>query len=557
MQLAIRPTIWLRLTPHFDSLGVSALSVRLEIFQEFPTGQPMFVFNTFLDNVPAPPLEESDVIAIDDQGALPFKFVNIPTKGRNRQQHWCPVRAVKGTLVIAYDVSARKVDKFTPVGTRIDLRRDQGGLQGVGKWFLPQLISDLTYTNVVEWRLPSNAPQETRCLWSFGEGPKAIKRVGKSDAIWDSVYMAGPIRSYPETKPEFYNSEGFSVCHWFGSLPENLDRIKGYNTELFPRMMAHFRSHDETYHVFIRKVPFGYGGTGFLSSYVLEYDETIHAASDDALTRLFTHEMVHSFSKMDHEDGGYDNAWFTEGIAEFYSALLPYRFGLRPRGYWADSINSHVRGYFTSPRINMDMHYAMKAFFDEWYVDWIAYKRGCSYLVLLDAILRRASGKFDITTLGPLDDIVIDMAQRTKRGEMIRSNEWFGYLRRFLGEGDFPFEEHFYGMIRGETLDFSMIAGHPTYRFFRCDRRILEYGLDRSSLRTRHITGVIKDSPPDRAGIKDGDVIVKASNHNQCAEDIHAKMTLVLQKGDREETIVYLPRLDQTTLSYELPQEEA
>lgn len=108
--------------------------------------------------------------------------------------------------------------------------------------------------------------------------------------------------------------ESLAACCWFGSLPGNLDRVKKYNAELFPPMAAHFEVSGETYRVFIRKAEIGFGGTGFLSSYVLEYDETVEAETDDELKELFTHEMVHSFSTMNPEEDDYDNGWFTEGI---------------------------------------------------------------------------------------------------------------------------------------------------------------------------------------------------------------------------------------------------
>ncbi|KAH6967844.1 hypothetical protein BKA56DRAFT_497033 [Ilyonectria sp. MPI-CAGE-AT-0026] len=551
MQLPSEPVISLRLTPHFDADGASGISVLLKIEQPAAlAGQPMFIFNTFTDNVPAPSFKEETIRARDGQGVVPIVFHDIPSRSRNTQQHWYPGRDTSGDVVLEFDVLPRLVDIKTPVGTRIDLRRDQGGLQAVGKWFLPRFISEKTHTNIVEWCLPPNAPEGTRCVWSFGEGPRPIVRVGRSDTIWDTVYMVGPIQSYPPTVSEVRDG---STCYWFGSLPDKLDRLKTYNTELFPKMMEYFGSSGGSYGVFIRKVLIGYGGTGFLGSYVLEYDETVLKQPDHFIISLFTHEMVHSFSKLDSEDDGYDNAWFTEGIADLYASLLPYRFGLRGKDYLIYTINSHVQAYFTNPRINMDIRDAAAEFFSDWYAVWIAYKRGYCYLMFIDCILRKAVGNFDIMSNSPLDEIVIDLARRTRKGERVTGKDWLEYLGRYLDADGFPFQQHFQRMLRGQTLDFSgTFAGHPSNAFVRDDMRILHFGFGRNSLRTHVLAHVEEGSQAYAAGLRNGDEIVSASNHNRCTEDVFATYTLTIKRGGHQETIEYYPRLERKTVSWTL-----
>ncbi|RBR19411.1 hypothetical protein FVER53590_29386 [Fusarium verticillioides] len=73
--------------------------------------------------------------------------------------------------------------------------------------------------------------------------------------------------------------------------------------------------------------------------------------------------MVHSFSDLSHEEDGYDNDWFREGIAKLYSAYLPYRFGFRDKAFLIESLNRHLQGYFSSPRISMDIREAGEEIF--------------------------------------------------------------------------------------------------------------------------------------------------------------------------------------------------
>jgi hypothetical protein len=210
MQLPDHPIIDLCLTPRFGADGPHTLDVRLRV-QEPGTAasQPLFRYDTFLDNVPTHPYQESDIHATDDLGPLPLAFVTLPGPGPNTQQHWCPARDTHGDVVLGFAAAARHVDRHTPLGARIDLRRDQGGLQGVGRWFLPCVVvvsgrrgKTTMHTNIVRWwLLPDEAPADTRCVWSFGEGGAPVVRVGPASTTCESVYMVGPVRSYPDVVP--------------------------------------------------------------------------------------------------------------------------------------------------------------------------------------------------------------------------------------------------------------------------------------------------------------------------------------------------------------------
>ncbi|GKT45727.1 uncharacterized protein ColSpa_05908 [Colletotrichum spaethianum] len=313
MQLPSHPLYSLQLTPRFDADGASSLAVLLRLqLPSFKAQEPVFIFNTFYGNVSGHPFKEKDIRSTDDEGPLHVRFQDLPSQGRDKKQHWLFTRKTRGNIILQFDVFPRKVDIRTPLGARIDLRRDQGGLHGSGSWFLPQLISDQVFTIVVKWNVPADAPESTRCVWSYGEGTKPLVRVDHSRIIRDTVYMVGPVRSFPEVSPG--DDGAFSACYWFGSLPPNLDRLKAYNNALFPKMAAFFESSGKPYRIFLRKSIIGFGGTGFDASYMLEYDDRSSDVTDDALIKLFTHEMVHSFAALDPEEDGHENEWFIEGI---------------------------------------------------------------------------------------------------------------------------------------------------------------------------------------------------------------------------------------------------
>ncbi|OHE99931.1 hypothetical protein CORC01_04832 [Colletotrichum orchidophilum] len=546
MQLPPHPLYSLELTPRFDADGVSSLGVLLRLqLPAIKAGEPVFTFDSFSANVPGHPFKEEDINSTDDAGPLDIRFHNLPPEGRDRKQQWFFNREHQGDVILQFDVFPRKVNIRTPLGARVDLRRDQGGLHGAGLWFLPQLIADQLFTVVVKWNLPADAPASTRCVWSYGEGTKPIVRVGRSNILRNTVYMVGPVQSSAGASS--------SACYWFGDLPSNLDRLKGYNTALFPKMEDYFGLSGGTYRMFMRKSIVGYGGTGFDASYMLEYDDRSINVADDSLLLLFTHEMVHSFAMIDPGEAN-ENEWFIEGVAELYSSYLPYRFGFRGKDFLIKTINDHLQGYFTSPRINMDIRDAATAKFNDWYAEWISYKRGFAYLLFLDLYLRRHTRSYDFATAGPLDSVILGLSKRNRQGETVGGRDWLESVKTSLGSGDLPIEEQYQDMLRGRTvIDFDgLFVGEPLNKLKPAQLPIMDFGFDKRSTNSRVVTGLIPKSPAAEAGLWEGAQIVSTSLASDCIDDIQSTYKVLVQDGDGTRLIEYIPRTKETALSWQL-----
>ena len=329
MQLPAYPAIRLCIQPHFDNLGAAShLSVTYRLQtpppQEQNDAKPTaydglrLFFETSYGNVPSHPYNPEDIRASDAAGPLRLEFVSSGGEQETNVQEWRPAeqsRCFQGEVKLCMDVWPRHVDSLTPLGPRVDLRRDHGGMLGSGRWFLPKpAVSFKTFVNVMEWDL-SLAPANTRAIWSHGEGPSPIIVEGPVDTLLETVYMVGPVQSYPPG-PRRSADPGFCGCYWLGdALPSNLDRLKDFNSALFTPMASMF--HDGVvkgaYRVFVRRSERGFGGRGFRDSYVLEIDGSSKDEDGDDVRNLFAHEIVHSFALMDEEEDGDDNAWFTEG----------------------------------------------------------------------------------------------------------------------------------------------------------------------------------------------------------------------------------------------------
>ncbi|PYI35267.1 peptidase M61 domain-containing protein [Aspergillus indologenus CBS 114.80] len=510
----------LTITPHFTADEADRLSVQLTLQDpRCAAHDPLFLFETSYGNVPAHPYNEHDITASDAAGQLSLSFTD-PTDPTTTDQEWRVDRDTVGDVQLRFRVTPRAVDRTTPIGPRVDLRRDQGGLIGNGRWFLPRPADERVYRHVVAWDL-SHAPPRTRAVWSFGEGPDPVVRAGPPTVLIDSVYMVGPIESYPRNHHAVVAASPRAQVFWFGQLPGNLQRLHPYTILLYPKLAAFFRNPDAvSYHIFIRRVLRGFGGHGCQGSYVLEYDASSEEETEEELVALFSHEMVHSFVMMGPETDGYGNGWFIEGLAQLYSAYLPYRFGLRGAEYPRNRINAYLSAYGTSPRIGMDARDSQAEFYDDWYAELIPYMRGFAYLLQVDSRLRKMAGRFGLDADSPLDEIVIAMARRWRSGERLRASDWLDYLRPFLGAG-----------VARELQD--MLRGR---------QEVLEFGFSLASVNRRVICGVVLGSRAANAGLEDGLPLVSTTRAGRCSTSLSATMDVVVERGGDRVQILYWPR---------------
>lgn len=304
------PVFRISITPLFDHQGASSLSIQQTLHRpRCIAHEALLLFETRYGNVPAYQFTEEDVLAFDHDGPLPIYFTK--TKLNSPDQEWRVKRNTSGKVSLHFKVFPRYVDIETPMGPRVDMRRDQGGLISGGRWFLPRPAANRVWCNVVEWDL-SEAPLGTRAMWSYGEGPGPISRDGYPMTVANSIFMVGPIKSYPEPASNKRPLSSANI-NWFGELPDNIHSLNQYNESFFLNLAAFFLREKASYSIFIRRVVRGYGGSACLESYMFEYDDTICKETDEELVSLFSHEMIHSFSLMDPEDDGYDNGWYIEG----------------------------------------------------------------------------------------------------------------------------------------------------------------------------------------------------------------------------------------------------
>lgn len=316
MRSSSSPSIYLTLTPNFNaSQHIISLSAVLAMQDTYRAnaGDVLLEMTMAVGNVPSNDYSGANALkATDDNGILPLTFNDAD----NGMRYWYSSRATHGRITAEFEALPRQLDDHTPVGPRVDLRMDQGGLIGAGYTFIPVPPNRDTIFNIhLNWNL-SGAPEGTTAAWSFGDGIMSNKS-GTVDVLTKTTYMVGPINKYTSNiTPRYGMSKDFGV-YWFGS-PKAFD-IQSCARDLeklFGKMALFFEDKDESYRIFLRFNPYrGYGGTGFSRSFVLEYDPYVVIDEDDLLF-LFTHEMVHNWPLLEQLSDGHseEGSWYSEGM---------------------------------------------------------------------------------------------------------------------------------------------------------------------------------------------------------------------------------------------------
>lgn len=242
-------------------------------------------------------------------------------------------RSPIGDIIFASDVQAlgREEDEATHRNDPSALRRDRGGLMGAGRYFLPRFDLDACRM-LVGWDL-SGCPTGTAAVTSFSEGPDPVEVLGGSDALLDCVFMVGPgIGRFPtppaeaapnQQQPASELGAGAGTTYWFGELPENLYALRDYAANIFPRMAEHFADQGGSYRMFLERTTKGLGGTAFGPSGIIDYDDDARGEEDWDLVRVLNRTMVSAWARLDPEDDGAENDWFTQGERAQTTLLSP------------------------------------------------------------------------------------------------------------------------------------------------------------------------------------------------------------------------------------------
>jgi predicted metalloprotease with PDZ domain len=330
---------------------------------------------------------------------------------------------------------------------------------------------------------------------------------------------------------------------WQGEPPFDAAALMRTARRLREDFIAFFSAQPGAYGIMLRPNPVNAGGgIGLHQSFVVTFNGQTEL-KDLAFT--LSHEMFHTFQPRLDAGGGsnsaLENAWFNEGLAVFYQREFLLRAGLIDSKAYLRDLNSHAGRYYSSALVNTPNSEVAAGFWRDTRIRTLPYDRGFLYFATVDEAVRAASGN-----ARTLDDLVKEMRELQDSGHTLTPADWANLLTRELGEA-------------GVTAWRAMLAGGiplpgsgafgPCFRRTTRELRRYQLGFEPAALteNPRMVRGLIEGSGAQRAGLRDGDQILRPVPQDAIQADQQARLKLQVRRDGQDFELSYLPRGETVT----------
>lgn len=519
------PPLDVSLTPHLSDGAVDYVEVRMTIgHPDTASGATLVRMPLVVASIPTARYDGDALQASDAEGVLPLHQTDAAPTPMMTNRDWAPARATSDDVTLSFRAPMRAVNAQTRNGPLFDLRAEAGGLDGAGYTFLPIPLVKTPYRIHLHWDL-SGMPAGARGVWSLGEGD--VTTVRPAEILATSYYYAGLVKSSPAS-----GSDKFAL-YWLSEPPFDAAAAGAMIEKLFAYDQAFFDDAGGSYRVFIRKQPYkGGGGTALHRSFMFGYG-TGKVPTAENLEALIAHEMVHNWPLLDGDHS--DTSWYSEGSAEYYSVLLPFRAGLISPEDFLKQINEKASGYYTNPLQRLTNQQAEAIYWQDSRAGHVPYGRGFMYLAALDAQIRAKS-----QDRRSLRDLELEVLKRQRGGGTVSPADWRAMVVAELGpQAGRAFDD----MVAGQLIALPPNAFAPCFHPVRSAYRPFEPGFNVAALaKTKTVTGLIPGSAAAQAGLRDGDDVVEAPDF--AAPDAKAgdtPVTLRVRRAGLEISLSYIP----------------
>lgn len=482
--------------------------------------------------------------------------------------------ATKETSVITVKFTApyRRTDEKTLPGPRVDLRRDVtgGGLVGQGEGFIPVPPPPThkggndedeggeeqkeVWQVAVEWDL-ADAPEGIHGAWSLGHDVVSSATGTMEWTVTHAIFAVGYLQRFPAWDADTIASragESVFAMYWLDPSPYDMADLAQSTREIYARIAAYFDGSTDPFRVFFRQIEANSGGTGATLSFLLEYSLlSVDQTSEHTLADLLAHETVHEFALLDEAPSGQDPpewqedeaSWYVEGVASYVGALAGLNDPAR-RDWLVKSMNNYAQSYYTSPVVGMPFGEVLSDYWGNVDITRVSYYRGVVYLAELDGMIWKAShGKKS------MDDVIVDLYRLRKEGKPC---------------GLATLKEKVAGLIGQERLDRSydaMFKGDLIIPSEDCLERYglklvkmgwnkFELGFDTQSMREFKVRGLVSGSAADKAGVKNGDEIVRGFMVWGVEDELDVPMRMTVLRDGKEKEFEWWARSDEVVEAY-------
>ncbi|KAH8677579.1 hypothetical protein BX600DRAFT_450171 [Xylariales sp. PMI_506] len=531
------PSYHALLEPKFSTeneLSLIEVTLRLDD-RRFKVGQPLLALFLKRGTTPTLRYDGDSLTASDHAGSLPLSYED--TEKANPQRFWKPCRDPNGQIIVRFTAIPRQTDANTPIGPRIDLRAGQGGAFGKGEGFLPYPLTDEDWNVQVEWRLPESALPGTHVASSLGDQLISSAVGQPKELIGNSIFAVGQLNRFPpwETRSSREHGQEFSL-YWIGTLPYDANHIGQLTDNIFRAIAKFFGDTTKPFRVFIRRVWSGHGGTGAHRSFLLEYSrETQEQLNEESLLNLLAHETVHEYPLMIPES--IDDAWYCEGVANYYAAIASFESGLVDRQYLIKSLNNNAQAYYTTNVLNLSWKYITDNYWDTFEMTKAGYGRGFMYLAQVQGLIHEATGGDK-----GVDDVVLALYERQLRGVEHHSDDFHELVGKLIGEEQ---TQKIRAAMEGGELIVPPEGCFAKYglKLVRRDAERFEAGFHPNSLRgDRRIRGLVPGSRAEAAGVLEGDAVTRSWMLWSAGDALEDMMQVTVLRDREEKTFRYWPR---------------
>ncbi|TWB48807.1 hypothetical protein FBZ92_1288 [Nitrospirillum viridazoti] len=487
------PQVDVKLTPIASDGSVTTVRV-IETLTGLEGGpdRPLVSVPARIALTPGQAYAAEEVVFADAAGPLSVRMdVDQPPPGMPLQMRsFTPLRAIAGPVTVTY--AAKVTPALTPrkPGPSYDLRGVEGGIGGAYFSFLLMPLQVPQVDVHLAWDV-ADLPQGASVISTAG-GADYTARLAPMD-VYSTFFLVGRVHGLTNPGSPFQ-------AYWIGTPPFKADAMVDWSRKSFTVLQRFFQDPDAKPYTLLMR-PYlrpRDGGGATRGGFMLEYGV---GALDDAARRImFTHEMVHHFV------GGLDgdssaNAWYGEGLAEFYKVRLPLREGLLHIVDVAREIGIMTNAYYSSPLVTTPYAEVGKLRWAGGEAQSVPYNRGFMYFINLDAKVRAKSGGHR-----SVDDLVLAMLERRRAGRPYDKAAWRALLQQELGAAG---GEDFDRMLRGDLIVPPEGAFGDCFTRHSATHPRSELGMSEDSFLVAPytVTGLVPDSAAARAGLKEGDAI--------------------------------------------------
>lgn len=509
-----------------QSIGEVTVTIR-EPISASKAGSSLLRMPLVVSNVKTSAESVSHLQARDEEGALPLTFHDDPA-GPEPYRHWIASRTVHGPVEVTYRLPITNNPNPRGAAPPFELRSDGAVFSGLMGGFLMLPDDSKSYRLKLRWNLASLG-SDALGVSTLGVGDHITPKAKSAKQLENLFAMAGLVGREP-LQPA---ADGFFSV-WQGSPPFDARSLMQWTHRLYDYYLKFFNAGNSAYTIFLRSNPINAGGGVEVgSSFVGTFDE--HTNVEDFKLTL-AHEMVHTF--VGALDGGdpLTNEWFAEGLAVYYERELPLRAGLIDTVGYLKDLNSTVARYYTNILNTTPNSQIAARFWADTRVRVLPYDRGALYFAQLNSEIALASGG-----RRSLDDLLMAFLNRRKQGKPLTEEAWVSTVVEYAGEhGKQQFEE----MMRGEIIQLKSAAFGPCFRRVEAPMRRYELGFTSDVLiePRRIVRGLVPNSEAAKAGLRDGDEILKPVPQDGIQGNQRATLTLRISREGQTMDVTYLPR---------------